>query len=201
MPGPDIDRGGGDVDTTTDEQRFTSVYRDNYAAVEAYVRRRIRPDQARDVVAEVFLVAWRRFDEAPVADALPWLYGVARRTLANVHRADQRRAGLTQVLAAQPRQDVDDHAEVVADRLRLAEAFDGLSESDQEVLRLALWEELTPKDAARVLGCTSATFQVRLHRARKRLKRRVASTPELEMPSRGTQDNALPRTTWGGSDA
>ncbi|MDX2641994.1 sigma-70 family RNA polymerase sigma factor [Streptomyces sp. PA03-1a] len=190
------------MDTTTDEQRFTSVYRATYPAVEAYVRRRIHPDQARDVVAEVFLVAWRRFDEAPAFDVLPWLYGVARRTLANAHRADQRRAGLLEVLAVQPREDVGDHADVVADRLQLAQAFDGLSESDQEVLRLALWEELTPKDAARVLGCSSATFQVRLHRARKRLRRRVASHPAaIERPSQGTQNSALPRLTWGGSDA
>ncbi|MFI8183889.1 sigma-70 family RNA polymerase sigma factor [Actinacidiphila glaucinigra] len=189
------------MDTTTDEQRFTRVYRETYAAVEAYVRRRIHPDRARDVVAEVFLVAWRRFDEAPVADALPWLYGVARRTLANVHRADQRHAGLTQVLAAQPGRDVEDHAGAVADRLHLAEAFDGLSQSDQEVLRLALWEELAPKDAARVLGCTSATFQVRLHRARRRLRRRVASTGEAGTLSRGTRDNMLPERTGGGRDA
>lgn len=189
------------MDTTTDEQRFARVYQETYDAVEAYVRRRIHPDQARDVVAEVFLVAWRRFGEAPAASPLPWLYGVARRTLANTRRADRRRTGLTELLAAQPRRDVDDHAGGVADRLHLAEAFDGLSATDQEVLRLAFWEELAPRDAATALGCSSATFQVRLHRARKRLRLRVVETADSGLPSPGPRESGRPRMTWGGSDA
>lgn len=42
------------------------------------------PKDAADAVAETFLVAWRRLPEVPSGEeARPWLYGVARRTLAN----------------------------------------------------------------------------------------------------------------------
>jgi RNA polymerase sigma-70 factor (ECF subfamily) len=43
---------------------------------------------APDVVAETFLVAWRRLDDVP-ADPLPWLYGVARRVLARLSERDR----------------------------------------------------------------------------------------------------------------
>ena len=58
---------------STRDGRFEALFRANYAAVRGYALRRARREEAQDVVAETFLVAWRRFDEVPV-DALPWLY-------------------------------------------------------------------------------------------------------------------------------
>ena len=40
-----------------------------------------------------------------------------------------------------------------------------LSAADQEVLSLVAWEDLTPAEAAKVLGIPAARFSVRLHRA------------------------------------
>jgi DNA-directed RNA polymerase specialized sigma24 family protein len=68
------------------EERFEGLFRQNYAAVRAYALRRAPHDVAQDVAAETFLVAWRRLDDVP-DDALPWLYGVARRVLANQRRS------------------------------------------------------------------------------------------------------------------
>ncbi|PWI07212.1 RNA polymerase subunit sigma [Streptomyces sp. NWU339] len=158
------------MDTGTDEQRFTRLYRQHYAAVAAYVRRRISPDQVVDVVSEVFLVAWRRFETMPGNAELPWLYGVARHTLSSTYRSDERRLGLVRALAAQPRQTVGDHADSVVESAALAAAFDSLSETDQEALRLTAWEGLSATQAAKALECTVASFHVRLHRARKRLR-------------------------------
>lgn len=45
----------------------------------------------------------------------------------------------------------------------------GLSEDDQELLRLVAWEELARDEIALVLGISRASVRVRLHRARKRL--------------------------------
>jgi RNA polymerase sigma-70 factor, ECF subfamily len=59
----------------------------------AHALRRTDAGAAHDAVAETFLVAWRRFDEVP-RDPLPWLYGVARRVLADQRRAGRRRASL-----------------------------------------------------------------------------------------------------------
>src|SRR5580704_4712059 len=60
--------------------RFELLYARHAPAVKAYVLRRADASSADDVVAEVFVVCWRRFHELP-PDALPWLLGVARRVL------------------------------------------------------------------------------------------------------------------------
>ncbi|MFF4985831.1 RNA polymerase sigma factor [Streptosporangium saharense] len=73
--------------------RFETVYRETYSRITAYaVRRCGSPQDAADVVAETFTVAWRRIEEVPPGhEALLWLYGVARRVLANHHRGEERR--------------------------------------------------------------------------------------------------------------
>jgi RNA polymerase sigma-70 factor (ECF subfamily) len=60
-------------------------------------------------------------------------------------------------------------AERVADRLAVLAALAALRRSDQEALRLIEWEQLDVAAAAQVMGCSAATFRVRLHRARRRL--------------------------------
>jgi RNA polymerase sigma factor (sigma-70 family) len=127
---------------------------------------------AEDVVSETFLVVWRRLDDVPKGDELPWVLGVARKVLANQRRAAGRRAPdgplvpLEAVADPDPRTAVADR---VADRDAFAAAFAALSPSDREVLALVSWDGLAPREAAAVLGCSSATFSLRLHRARKRL--------------------------------
>ncbi|MGX2995919.1 RNA polymerase sigma factor [Streptomyces sp. JNUCC 64] len=188
--------------TTSSEQRFTELYERHYTDVDAYVRRRIHSDQVRDVVSEVFLVVWRRLDDVPDGAVLPWLYGVARNTLGNTYRVDQRRLRLVELMATQPPGDVDDHADSVVGLIDLASAFDRLGPSDQEVLRLTLWEELPAREAARVLGCGAAAFRVRLHRARKRLRRQLAEMLSGEVvPSTAAPGRRVHQTNWGATDA
>jgi len=64
----------------SDADRFTRLYRDHRADLERFVRRRLPPKQVEDVVAEAFLVAWRRLDEAPQEER-PWLFGIARNVM------------------------------------------------------------------------------------------------------------------------
>lgn len=177
------------MDTTNDGQRFTALYQRHYTDVESYVRRRVQPSQVHDVVSEIFVVAWRRLDDAPGDRALPWLYGVARRTLANAYRSDQRQGRLLEALAAQPVAATGDHANEVASRLVVMAAFSRLSSDDQEALRLTLWEDLSASDASRVMGCSVATFQVRLHRARKRLRGAIAVSADDQVGGKTRRSN------------
>jgi RNA polymerase sigma-70 factor (ECF subfamily) len=158
-------------------QRFEELFRGTYPAVRGYALRRTSPEAAQDAVAETFLVAWRRFDDIP-ADALPWLFGVARRVLANQRRASGRGEALHERLAGVGAQMPDLEASVTeAEVVRAALAR--LSERDREALMLVAWHGLTGSRAARAAGCTRAAFQVRLHRARRRL---AAQLEDLDPP-------------------
>jgi RNA polymerase sigma factor (sigma-70 family) len=157
---------------STRSQRFESLFREHYPAVRGYALRRTSPDAAQDAVAETFLVAWRRLEDVP-DDALPWLFGVARRVLANQRRSAGRSAALTDRLGATAA-DTGSHEEGVDEADALRSALARLSEQDREALMLVAWHGLSGVRAARAAGCTRAAFAVRLHRARKRLADHLA---------------------------
>src|SRR5690242_16812284 len=152
---------------------FTQLYREHGRAVLEYALRRVAErEDAADVVAETFLVAWRRHAEVPIGDgARLWLYGVARLVLANLHRAERRRTRLGQRLAETLRTELATDPEPRGEAAVVLRAIAGLGEEDRELLRLVTWEELSPSEAGRVLGITGLAARSRLHRARRRLRR------------------------------
>ena len=156
-------------------QRFDQLYTDHVDAVRAYVRRRASQDVVEDVVADVFLVCWRKLDDVP-AQALPWLYAVARKTLANERRRSSRRVHVPE--------DVPHEPEPVGDSA-LAAAFAQLSDADREVLRLVAWEGLSLREAAQVLECSPVACRVRYHRAKSRLASRLAAAASFRPEPRG----------------
>jgi RNA polymerase sigma-70 factor (ECF subfamily) len=170
-----------------DETSFAELYRQHYARVLAFALRRIGRPAADDVVAETFLVAWRRRDEL-VGDPLPWLLGVARRVLANQLRGSMRFEAVAQRARLQAKQAeearVDDTLLLDAP---IAVALASLGERDRESLLLVAWEGLSPAQAARVVGCTPTTFRVRLHRAKKRLERALGDRGSDEWRSAATR--------------
>lgn len=155
---------------TADRQRFVDIYERNYEAVLRYAWRRVGPDDAADVVAETFTIAWRRLRDVPQDVPLPWLYGVARNLIANRGRKDRRR-GTPDVFDEGVYLVEADHAEAIGRRDAALAALRDLSENDREIVRLIAWEGLTTAEAAVVLGCSVATATVRLHRARKRIEK------------------------------
>jgi RNA polymerase sigma factor (sigma-70 family) len=173
-------------------ERFEELFRENYAAVRAYALRRAPGDVAQDVVADTFLVAWRRLDDVP-GDALPWLYGVARRVLANERRSAGRRAALEERLATEPPAAAPgDALERVGDAELVRAALARLSERHREALMLVAWHGLSGARAARAAGCSQATFAVRLHRARARLAAELASlepSPGRHLETRSLEAN------------
>jgi RNA polymerase sigma-70 factor (ECF subfamily) len=153
------------------------MYGAHGSALRTFVHRRVDPSVADDVVADVLLVAWRRFDDVP-ADSLPWLFGIARGVLANQRRGQTRRAALHDRLTSTSRPDLSDPGSAMAAELSpVLAACASLSVRDQEVLLLVAWDGLERDQAARVLGITSAQFAVRLHRARRRLQRALEAAP------------------------
>ena len=155
------------------ERRLDSLWQDHAPAVLRYARRRVFDAEVDEVVAETFVVAWRRIEDVPEF-ALPWLLGVARGVSANVRRAARRRDDLTQRLVAQPegftampdvRSDADEDLPAA-----ITLALHRLSAKDRELLTLMAWDGLDRDQAAEALGCSRGTLAVRLHRARRRLR-------------------------------
>jgi RNA polymerase sigma-70 factor, ECF subfamily len=158
--------------------RFRALYADSYDDVLRFVQRRIHLSQAEDVAADAFLVAWRRLDEAPrrPGELRPWLFGIARNCLLNAVRGQGRRDALAVRVAEagwSAQVDVGTDVDLVAQRVDLAAAWLRLSETDQEVLSLTVFEELTSPQAGQLLGITAATYRLRLLRARHALRRRL----------------------------
>jgi RNA polymerase sigma-70 factor (ECF subfamily) len=161
------------------EERFRSLYADHYDQVLRFARRRTDPARADDVVAETFVVAWRRLDDVPTrpGEELPWLYAVARHCLLNAARSDARQRAVAVRLATQEPGGRREPADSVSDRLDMADAWHRLSAEDQEVLALSVWEDLTSPQAGKVLGISAAGYRVRLSRARRALTHHLEHRP------------------------
>jgi RNA polymerase sigma factor (sigma-70 family) len=160
-------------------ERFGEFFSANHDAVLGYLLRRTGSSHdAADLLADTFLIAWRRLDEVPAGDQTrPWLYGVARRVLANHRRGEGRRHALTDRL----RSELAESAPLEpAPDSTAAKVFHELPEQDRELLSLVAWEELDTAQIATTLGCSRNAVRIRLHRARKRF------TKLLEASNRST---------------
>lgn len=166
------------------ELRFSDLYRDHARELLGYaLRRSADPDDAADVVAETFLIAWRRLGELPLdGTAHLWLYGTARHVLANQDRGARRRDRLTERLRDELRQQLP--AQRPPQESTFLEALAGLRETDRELLMLIGWEELTPAEAAQALGISPLAARTRLHRARRRLRAQLARQPSRDSPNK-----------------
>jgi RNA polymerase sigma-70 factor (ECF subfamily) len=166
-------------------ERFERLYRELYRPISGYVMRRSEStEEAAEAIAETFVVLWRRLDACPNGEeARPWLFGVARRVLANQRRGDRRRTALAERLTAEL-DPAEVHVPAGSDG-RVAHAFAALSESDREVLALLAWEELTRDELAVALGVSRPVARVRLHRAKRRFEAALAAPARLRLSEGG----------------
>lgn len=156
------------------------LFRAHAGAVLTFARRRVPPADAEDVVAEVFLVAWRRREEVP-ADALPWLFGVARRVIANRRRGEARRGALVSRLTEGGALPAGAYASEQVDAGALR-ALESLSDRDREILLLVAWEGLGRAAIASVLGVSRGAVAVRLLRAKRRFAAALDDSAALPRP-------------------
>ena len=172
----------GNLTRPTAEHRFDEVFR-HLDAVARYARRRGARDPD-DVAAECMTIAWRRLDDVPADDPLPWLLGCARRVVLAQHRHERGRVALDDV--PEPRFEAPEPVGLDA---ALSQALSALSDLDREALLLIAWEDLTPTQAAQALGINPVAFRVRLHRARRRCSSALDSS--LDHPNPDLQSEAV----------
>lgn len=163
------------MEESAKEQTFRRLYDEHHRAVLAYFLRRTDRDSAYECTEDVYLVAWRRLDRVPGGDAsLAWLYAVSRKVLSNHRRGAWRRARLTRRLfGLGPTAPAEPEPQVIrrAEEDQVLAAIAELSPQDQEVIRLAYWEELPHARIGELLGCSVGAVDVRLHRAVRRLEK------------------------------
>ena len=156
-----------------DDVRFVELYERHHDAVHAYCRRRVSPDRVEDVMGETFLVAWRKIESAPLVErALPWLYGIAYRAVLHQWRSTSRRRKLEQRLTglAAPRPSLPEELIVTNEEARrVMESASHLKPTDQEILKLSLWEELSHAEISVALDLGPDAVRQRLSRALKNL--------------------------------
>lgn len=157
---------------------FTEMYREHYSAVRKYASWRCGAANLDDIVADVFLVAWRRFDEVDLTWARPWLFGVVKNVLSDDRRLRSSAArSVGHLIALRPAQHTNlDTGDLSIEDVDLLKAgLTKVSEDDQEVLVLSSWYEMTADEIAMALSISKSHVGVRLHRARTRFRTVMAS--------------------------
>lgn len=154
------------VPDTDRQTQFERLAHEIAAPLRGYVVRRAPKDAVDDIVADVLLVLWRRLDDVPTDDPVPWTYAVARGCLANSRRTAQRQLRLVDRITRldPPRDQPED-----ADHPDVHAALAALGELDREVVMLWAWEGLAPREIAVVTGLSANAVSIRLHKAKKRL--------------------------------
>jgi RNA polymerase sigma-70 factor (ECF subfamily) len=163
-----------------DASRFRALFVATYPALARYARHRgLDRDEAEDLIASTFEVAWRRADIVPEGDeALLWLYTVAFNQLRNLRRRHQRDRDLS--LRLRVLEEVAPPAEpgdLTIESIR--RALHQLGDNDRELILLVAGEGLSPAQAGVVLGCGAVAARTRLHRARRRLTGLLENEREL----------------------
>lgn len=171
------------------ELAFRRIYDAHYGDVLAYCRRRTQAPDAHDAVSEVFIVVWKKIDGRPDDEKVrAWLFGIAYRVLSHQWRGRDRYQRLQRRLSGTATR-VEPAAEESAERHweyeLVLEAARRLKDSDQEILRLAGWEELAHSDIAEMLGTSVAAVDQRFHRAKKRLARAYDDLSSRHRPTPG----------------
>jgi RNA polymerase sigma-70 factor (ECF subfamily) len=139
-----------------------------------------RPEDARDVVQETMLRAYRTFGNfQPGTNVRAWLFTILYSILSNEWRRQQRAPEevslnvIEERFAEALRASGIDAESALLQRIDASPEIDsalrGLPEEYRAAVLLVDVEDLSYEDAASVLGCPVGTVRSRLHRARKLL--------------------------------
>jgi RNA polymerase sigma-70 factor (ECF subfamily) len=176
-----------------DPARFGVVFDRHYDAIWSYVARRVGGEVAGEVAGETFLRAFAqrsRYDVA-VADARPWLFGIATNLLRKHARSEERRRRA--YARAVERDEVPDALEGMTERVdaasrapALAAALSRLTATDRDTFLLFALSELGYEGIAIATGVPVGTVRSRLHRARRYLH--AVMSGDRELPDRVTTE-------------
>jgi RNA polymerase sigma-70 factor (ECF subfamily) len=151
---------------SADEAAFEACWREDMPRIMRYASRHVGLEDAREVAAETFATAWRRWHDVP-HPPLPWLLVTARNVISNQTRTSIRQRRLVDRMRMLG--DIAAHATDVdpGEREDALRTLASLSVTDREALLLVAWDGLDPASAADVLNISLTAFRQRLSRARR----------------------------------
>ncbi|MCW2918736.1 MAG: putative sigma factor [Actinomycetia bacterium] len=173
------------IERSTDEPEIFATIFDRHAAkLRGYVARRLGPDTADDIVAETFLIAFRRRQSYDLArtNAAPWLYGIATKLIGEHRRAEVRmfrayaRTGVDPLVVEAHDEGVIAAVTAQGQSSRLAVALASLKARDRDALLLIAWGDLSYEETARALAVPVGTIRSRLNRARRQLREALGAS-------------------------
>jgi len=145
---------------------FSFFFTEHKQFVARFIARRSYFDQD-DILNEVFLIAWRKWNKLPtvVDEQRLWLYGIARRVIANKQRWKARLDKFN--LLSEPLNVINRDPSAQSNMsLAVHEALGAISPEHREVLMLTEWDQLSTRDVAKMLQVPETTITKRLHAAR-----------------------------------
>jgi RNA polymerase sigma factor (sigma-70 family) len=151
------------------DRHATAVYRFAYSLTHDVI-------EAQELVQETFVTAWKRLaDIRLVGDSvLPWLIVACRFHAQNLRRAHQRHDMLPLDEHIRAHGSIAMEADQLAHREEIEWVFAAirqLSETDQRIVELCLYEGRSYKEASKILGLTVGGITKRVERTRTRLRR------------------------------
>ena len=167
-----------------DADAWETLYTGIYARLRGYVQRRVAAEDTEDLVSETLARAVAgidRFQWSP-AGFDGWVFGIARRVIADHHRrrfrAEKRFGHLPEDVDQTPRvgeavEQADEHAELWA-------AFATLGERDREILELRVVAGLSSEAVAEVLDTNPGAIRTAQSRALARLRETLAKNEEQQ---------------------
>lgn len=166
--------------SATSDVKIRRTFEEHFDAVSRYCLRRLDAEDAREAVARVFVVAWRKIEDMPHTDAtLPWLYRIAFYEVGTIRRTTRRLVALRSRLNGQapPHNPGPEAIAVInAEREAVIDALNTLSDTDREVILLRSFEELTIPEIAVAIDCSEAAARKRVDRAMARLANAAEKT-------------------------
>lgn len=153
-------------------EQFNTIYRSQIAEISRFLARRVAPQEAEDLAADLFEIAWSKRASIPEGLELAWLYKTARYLISNHRRKTQNRSRIFSLLT--PPEAAPSAETIALADMGLGSAWEKLSTTDQELMALWALEGLDAKEIAVVMEITPNASAIRLTRAKEKLRNLLA---------------------------
>ncbi|MEU8105633.1 RNA polymerase sigma factor [Nonomuraea muscovyensis] len=157
---------------------FALLYDRYFKEVYRYLAARLGSEQAEDLVADAFLLAFdgRRGFDPQRGTVRSWLFGIATNVVARHRRREGRRLNALSKIAAEDSADghedrVTSQLAAQASRPELVRGLKGLAKGDRDVVFLLVFGGLGYEEIATALDIPAGTVASRINRARKKLRK------------------------------